>query len=149
MTQNYPIEKTSFLWQDGVKIVLAVMAFGIGWFSDNQTTVIAYAAVILVWLIGVIAKQSERFTWLRGKGPLTVLIFIVAFIVSYLFQPFALPIFPAWTGDAGTFVPLFSAWVSGSLSIVGNAVVFSMSVYNLLLAQVLEKTPQLISQFFE
>ena len=149
MTQNYPIEKQVFTWQDGMKIVLAVMTFGIGWFAENQTTVIAYAAIILVWLFGVVAKQSERFAWLRGKGPLTVLIFIVAFVISYLFQPFALPAFPSWTGDAGTFVPLFSAWISGTFSIVGSAVVFAMSVYNILLARLLEKMPDLIGQFFE
>lgn len=140
------IAQKTFNWQDGLKIILAVMTFGIGWFADNQVTVIAYAAVLLVWLFGVIAKQNKDFEWLRGKGPLTVLVFIIAFVISYLFQPFTLPIFPSWTGDAGTFMPIFSAWISAVFAIVGNAVVFAMSVYNLLLAQVLEKAPDLIGQ---
>ena len=143
------IQKQTFTWQDGLKIVLAVMTFGIGWFADNQVTVIAYAAVLLVWLFGVLAKQNKGLEWLRGKGPLTILVFIVAFVISYLFQPFTLPIFPAWTGDAGAFIPVLSVWIGAVFAIVGNAVVFAMSVYNLLLAQLLEKAPDLIGQIFE
>lgn len=137
-----PAQNTSFTWQDGLKVVLAVMAFGIGWFADNQATVIAYAALFIVWLVSLAAKQNKELAWLQGKGPLTVLVFFIAFIVSYLFQPFTLPVLPAWTGDAGTYVPIFSAWIGVVCSIVGNAVVFSMSVYNVLLAKVLEKIPQ-------
>ena len=135
-------QNTSFTWQDGVKVVLAVMTFGIGWFADNQATVIAYAALLIVWLVGRAAKQNKELAWLQGKGPLTVLVFFIAFIISYLFQPFTLPMLPAWTGDAGTYVLIFSAWIGLVFSVVGNAVVFSMSVYNVLLAKVLEKIPQ-------
>ncbi len=133
---------TVFNWQDGMKIVLAIMAFGIGWFADNQATVIAYAAVGIVWIVTVIGKENKDLAWLKGKGPLTILVFVVAFIVSYLFQPFSLPAFPSWTGDAGSYVPIFSTWIGLVFSIVGNSVVMAMSVYNVLLAKVLEKIPQ-------
>lgn len=139
----------TFNWQDGLKIILAVITFGVGWFADNQITVIAYAAVLITWLLGVIAKGNKQLQWMRGKGPLTVFVFMVAFVISYLFQPFTLPILPGWTGDMATFVPIFSAWISAVFSIVGNAVVFAMSVYNLLLAQLLEKAPDLIGQLFK
>lgn len=134
-----------FNWQDAVKILLAVMTFGFGWFADNQTTMIAFAAVAIVWILGVVAKYTERFKWLAGKGPLTIFVFIVSFVLSYLFHPFTLPAFPAWTGDAGIFIPLVSAWLSSFFLIIGDAVLYAMTVYNVLLARVLEKVPMAFS----
>ncbi len=142
----HPQNNYQFNWQDGLKILLAVVTFGFGWFADNQTTVIAYAAVLVVWLLGVVAKYSERFKWLAGKGPLTVLVFVVSFVLSYLFHPFVLPVFPGWTGDAGTYVPLLSAWISSFFLVIGDAVLYAMTVYNLLLARILEKIPSAFSQ---
>ena len=134
-----PQTSDQFDWQDAFKIVLAVMTFGFGWFADNQTTMIAFAAVGIVWLLGVVAKYSERFKWLAGKGPLTILVFIVSFVLSYLFHPFTVSAFPGWTGDAGTYIPLLSAWLSSFFLIIGDAVLYAMTVYNVLLARVLEK----------
>jgi hypothetical protein len=136
-------------WKDGLKIVLAVLTFGIGWFADNQVTVIAYIATIVVWLLGELAKHSDRFKWLTGKGPLTVLLFFISLGLAYLFQPFIFPPLPQWTGDAGSFVPLLSTWFSAIFAIIGNAVLFAMSVYNLLLAHVLEKLPESLSRWFQ
>lgn len=133
--------KISFNWQDGLKILLAVMTFGFGWFADNQATVIAYAAVVIVFLISEVAKRIPSMTWLKGKGPLTVTIFVVSFILAYVFHPFSLPSLPGWTGDAGSYIPLLSGWLQGFFAIVGAAVTFAMSIYNVLLAQILEKLP--------
>lgn len=144
-----PTSDAQLTWMDGFKVLLAVMTFGIGWFANNQTTVIAYAALVLVFLVGAIAKRSEKYKWLAGKGPLTIAVFVVSFVLSYLFQPFVLPAAPAWTGDAGTFMPLFSAWLSASISIVGAAVLYAMSVYNVLLAKVLEKLPPALQGFLK
>lgn len=134
-----------FEWKDALKILLAALAFGIGWFADNQVTVIAFASSALVWAIGWLVQLSPKFAWIKGKGPLTVLVFAVSFGLSYLFAPFALPAFPGWPGDAGSFVPLLSEWFSALFGIVGSAVVFAMSIYNLLLAQVYEKTGDALS----
>ena len=38
------MSNNSITWQDTIKIVLAIMTFGIGWFADNQVTMIAFAA---------------------------------------------------------------------------------------------------------
>lgn len=136
-----PSNENQFTWQDLFRIALAVMTFSFGWFADNQTTVIAFAAVGIVWLLGRVAKYTERFKWLASKGPLTILVFVVSFVLSYLFQPFVLPALPAWTGDAGAYVPMLSAWVSNFFTIIGSAVLFAMSIYNVLLVRVLEKVP--------
>ncbi len=129
---------------DGLKIVLAVMTFGLGWFADNQSTVVAYVAVLIVWLLGEAAKRIPSLNWLKGKGPLTVAVFVVSFFLAYIFQPFVIPSLPGWTGDAGSYVPLLSTWLQAFFSIVGAAVTFSMSIYNVLLAQILEKLPTLL-----
>jgi hypothetical protein len=126
-------------WQDGVKILLAFMTFGVGWFADNQVTMIAFAATIVVWLIGYATNLSPSFAWIKGKGPLTALVFVVAFVLSYLFQPFSVPAFPAWPGDAGAFVPMISDWFSAFFAIIAPAVTFAMTIYNLLLSQIYEK----------
>jgi len=138
--------KTSFNWQDGLKILLAVITFGFGWFADNQNTVIAYAAVLMVWGIGFLAQKSEKFNWLRGKGPLTVTVFVVSFGLSWLFKPIVIDPFPGWSGDAGSYIPLLSVWLESFFSIVGTTVAFAMSIYNILLAQVLEKLPDAASR---
>ena len=142
----HPSSTDQFTWQDAFKILLAVMTFGFGWFADNQLTMIAFAAVLIVWVLGRVAKYTERFKWLAGKGPLTVLVFVVSFVLSYLFHPFVLPVFPGWTGDAGTYVPLLSAWISSFFLVIGDAVLYAMTVYNLLLARILEKIPPAFSQ---
>lgn len=129
----------SFTWQDVLKIVLAVMTFGIGWFADNQVTMIAFSATVIVWLISYLTKLSATFAWLKGKGPLTAMVFLVSFVLSYLFQPFALPEIPLWTGDFGTYIPMISKWVSGFFAIIAPAVTFAMTIYNLLLAQIYER----------
>lgn len=131
-----------FNYVDGFKILLAVMTFGFGWFADNQATMIAYAAVLIVWILGEAAKRIPSLNWIKGKGPLTVAIFVVSFILAYLFQPFVLPTLPGWTGDAGSYVPLLSVWLQAFFAIVGAAVTFAMSIYNMLLAQILEKLPE-------
>ncbi len=131
--------KTEITWQDGLKILLAFMTFGIGWFADNQVTVIAFAATAIVWLISYVTQLSPSFAWLKGKGPLTALVFVAAFVLSYLFHPFAVPMFPAWSGDFGTYVPMISAWFSAFFAIIAPAVTFSMAIYNILLAQIYEK----------
>lgn len=140
MKQEQPFE-----WKDALKILLAALAFGIGWFADNQVTMIAFASSSIVWALGWLVQLSPKLAWIKGKGPLTVMVFVVSFGLAYLFEPFALPVFPGWSGDAGSFVPLLSEWFSGLFSIVGSAVVFAMSIYNLLLAQVYEKAGDALS----
>lgn len=142
-------QKITLNWQDGLKILLAVLTFGFGWFSDNQSTVVAYAAVLIVWLLGTLSQASERFKWLKGKGPLTVLVFLVSFALAFLFEPFTLPLPPGWSGDVGSYFPLISVWLSSIFSIIGNSVVVAMSVYNLLLSHVLEKMPDVVSNWFK
>lgn len=127
--------------KDLFKIIFAFLAFGVGWFADNQATVIAFSAMVLVWLISTLAERGEKWQWINTRAAKTILVFVVSFGLSLLFQPIVLPSFPGWTGDAGTWIPLFSAWIAALFGVVNEAVLFAMTIYNVLLAQVLEKLP--------
>ncbi len=131
---------------DLFKIIFAFLAFGVGWFADNQATVIAFAAMTIVWLVSTLAARSDKWQWVKGKAVLTILVFIVSLGLAFLFQPITLPPFPGWTGDAGTYVPLLSAWIAAFLGVANEAVLFAMTIYNVLLAQVLEKLPPTLSR---
>lgn len=133
------MNNNKFTWQDGLKILLAVMTFGIGWFADNQVTMIAFASTAVVWAISYATQLHPSFAWLKGKGPLTALVFFVSFVLSYLFQPFTVPAFPAWVGDFGLYVPLVSKWLNAFFAVITPAVVFAMTIYNMLLSQIYEK----------
>jgi hypothetical protein len=137
-TKTMNENKDFFNWQDGLKIVLAVMTFGIGWFANNQATVIAFSAMLIVW---VIRLAMQKYGYKPEKSSLTVILFVVAIGLSFLFSPIALPIFPFWTGDASTYAPLFIAYFIAFLQIAGSVVAYATGVYNILLAQVFDKLP--------
>jgi len=143
MKSVVPFNKT-----DLYKIIFAFLAFGVGWFADNQTTVIAFAAMTIVWLISTLTENNEKWQWLKGKGPKTILVFVVSLALTFLFQPIRVPPFPGWTSASGTWVPLFSAWVAAFLGTANEAILFAMSIYNILLAQVLEKLPDSLRLLF-
>ena len=131
-------ETNEFNWQDGLKIVLAVMTFGVGWFANNQATVIAYSAMLIVWIIRLF---MQKYGYKPEKASLTVVLFVVAIGLSFLFSPVALPLFPFWTGDAASYAPLFIAYLTVFLQIAGSVVAYATGVYNILLSQVFDKLP--------
>lgn len=128
----------SYTWQDGFKIFLAVMTFGAGWIVDNQSTVIAFLAIAIVWFVSLLMK---RYQYRPTKANLTIIVFAVSLVLSFWIHPVALPFFPAWTGDAAAYAPLLIAYISGFFQIVSGVVAYATGVYNILLAQVLEKLP--------
>ena len=131
-------DKNKFNWQDGLRIVLAVLTFGFGWIADNQATVISFSAVFIVWGIGLAIK---KYGYQPTKAVLTIIVFAVALGLSLIFQPILLPMFPGWTGDASTFAPLFLAYMTAFLQIASGVVAYATGVYNILLSHVLEKIP--------
>lgn len=134
-----PENKASIDYIDILKIVLAVMTFGIGWFANNQATVIAYTAMLMVWLIRL---AMQKYGYKPSKANLTIILFIVAIGLSVLFSPVALPIFPTWTGDPASYAPLVIAYLGLFLQIAGSVVAYATTVYNILLSQVFEKLPE-------
>jgi uncharacterized membrane protein (DUF441 family) len=132
-------------WKDGLKIVLAVMTFGFGWIADNQMTVISFAAVLIVWLLGLALKY---FGFTANKVSLTIILFIVALGLSLAFQPVALPSFPSWSGDASVFMALLVAYLASFFQIAAGVVAYATGVYNILMAQVLEKLPPITSRLW-
>lgn len=132
-------------WKDGLKIVLAVMTFGFGWIADNQMTVISFAAVLIVWLLGLALKY---FGFAANKVSLTIILFIAALGLSLAFQPVTLPSFPSWSGDASVFMALLVAYLASFFQIAAGVVAYATGVYNILMAQVLEKLPPIASRLW-
>lgn len=133
-------------WKDGFKIVLAVMTFGFGWIADNQATVIAFAAVLIVWLLGLALKYAG---FVPNKAGLTIIVFIASIGLTLAFQHVNLPTFPAWTGDASVFFSLLIIYLTAFLQMASGVVAYATGVYNILLAQVLEKIPVVATQFMK
>lgn len=129
----------SLNWKDGLKIVLSVMTFGIGWLADNQAAVISFLALVIVWLVGLV---FEHFKIKLGKAGLTGFVFAIAIILAYVFNPLTFPTLPEWTGDFSTYSPLLIAFLYSVLQAVDMIVAQATGVYNILLAEVLKKLPK-------
>lgn len=142
------MSNSNFSWKDGLMIVLAVLTFGLGWLANNQSTVIAYVAVLIVWLLAFLGKQFPRLSWIKGKTFLTVLVFIASFILALLFQPFKLPALPTWSGDIVVFAPALAIWLTALFAGFSGAVTMALGIYNILLAQVLDKVSTTLKTFF-
>lgn len=136
--------QNQFNWQDGLRILLAVLTFGIGWLADNQATVISFVAMLIVWALG---EALKYYGFKPGKAGLTVILFIVAFLLSLLFLPVTWPSLPAWNGDASIYVSALVVFLTAGLQILAKIIAYSMTVYNLLMAQVLDKLPATLKKF--
>jgi len=134
---------TTFNKQDAFKVILAVMTFGFGWVANNEATVIAFLAMVIVWAIRLIAK---KYKYVPTKAALTITLFFVALGLSLIVTPVMLPFFPAWTGDPSTYALLLITYFSVFLKIAGGVVAYATGVYNILLAQVFDKIPEVAGQ---
>ena len=125
-----------FGWIDLIKVLAALAIGGAGWSVDSQATIIAFAAVGIVWLVKLI---GNRFSWWPEKGVLTAFVFVVAVALQIVFTPVALPDFPAYTGELATFTPLLIVYLGAFFQMAANIVAAATGIYNLLLADVLGK----------
>ncbi len=126
---------TKFDWKELIKVLFAVVIMGAGWTVDNQAVLITAAAVGIVWLLGLIGR---RFNWQPGKAALTTFLFILAVGLQLVFTPVVAPLFPAWTGEISSYLPLLIAYTGAWIAIAGPVVSAATLVYNILLAKVLE-----------
>ena len=140
--------KTAFNWKDLGLVLLSLLTLGAGWIVDHQVTVIAALSVAIVWVLGWAGRTFTKYTWIKGKAFLTILVFAVAFILSLFIQPFHLHAFPAWTSDASTFAPLLADYFAGLFAAVSDQVLFAIGIYNVLLARVLEKASAQLTERF-
>lgn len=129
--------ENKFDWKDLLLVLVAVFIGGAGWTQDSQTVVITAIAIGVTWLLGWALKQ---FNYKPGKLVLTAFLFVVALALSALFQPFALPAFPALGEDFSAWAPLFIAYLGAWVALAGPTVANATLIYNILLAKVLEKT---------
>lgn len=128
--------KNMFNWKDLLLVLVAVFIGGAGWTQDSQAVVITAIAIGVTWLLGWLLK---KFNYKPGKLILTAFLFVIALGLSVLFQPFAVPAFPALGEDFAAWVPLFIAYLGAWVTLAGPTVSNATLIYNILLAKVLEK----------
>ena len=133
------MQDQSYTWKDFLYFLMAVIAFGAGYIVDHQAAVIGFAAIGVVWIVAQFGKTFPQLAWVKGKAFLTGLVFAVSFGLSFLFQPLTWPTVPTWTGDIATYTPLLAVFVSALFVNIQSAALFAIGVYNVLLAQVMDK----------
>ena len=116
---------------DLLAVLGALVLTGIGWAVGHPETTIAVVAIVLIWVINFL------FTW-KGiqlhKSWLTGILFVVAFLLTWLFQP---ALFPPWPSVVTT--DAIVIWLGSLISFAGPIVAYTTGLYNLILAKVLEK----------
>lgn len=127
-----------FNWKDLLFVLAAVLIGGAGWTVDSQAVVITAVSILAVWLVQWSAK-TFGWTWHPGKMGLTLLLFVLAVGLSILFMPVAPPAFPAIGEDFAVWLPLFIAYLGAWVALAGPVVANATLIYNILLANVLEK----------
>jgi hypothetical protein len=102
--------------------------------SEIQFYVIAVVASALVYGIKLLAAAKVQL----HRGWLTAIVYLVSGGLAYAWSAVAFPLFPAWGGELGAFVPALFVWFTDLLVAVGPMVAFATLIYNALLAKVLD-----------
>ena len=139
---NSPTLKDFFL------LFLAVLTFGVGYIVDHQDVVIGFIAIAIVWVLSQLGKLFPSLAWIKGKTLLTCLVFVASFILALVIKPMAWPTLPSWSGDIVVFAPLLAAFLAAFFANIQTAVLFALTVYPVLLAQVTDKLGSGITNYF-
>lgn len=133
------VSKSTFDRSDLIKILLALVAFGAGWIVNHQATAIAFLSMGIVWLLGWAGKTYPKLEWIKGKAFLTALVYGASFVLSLFIQHLTLAAFPIYSGDASAYVVLLADYVGKFFAALQTQALFAVSIYNVLLADVLAK----------
>jgi hypothetical protein len=109
--------KVKFEGKDAVAVALALLMMGAGWMVDNQTTVMA----------------------------VSVLVFGLSIVLSVVFKPVLVPEFPMYSGDPQAFAEALIVWGGAILALASGIVTYATTLYNTLLAEVLAKAGDLVT----
>lgn len=120
-----------FTIADLLAVLGALVLTGLGWAVGHPETVVALVAVILIWVINFL------FTW-KGiklaKAWLTGSLFVIAFLLTWLFQPTLFPVWPAPVTPESIY-----AWLVALITYAGPIVAYATGLYNIILSKVLDK----------
>lgn len=131
------MENKKFDWKLLAQIILSVITLGYGWLSENQVVLVAFAAMLIVWLFDLLTKQGI----LVGKIWKTVAVLFSAFVIQVVVTHPATPGFPPYGGELGPYIILLLDYAGAWLMIAKDAAFGAMVIYNLLMEKVLEQLP--------
>ena len=103
--------------------------------TPEQTIIIGFIAPILVQAIKLI------FAWLHkpiDRKWITVFLFAVSLLITYLFARPALPAWPVYVEDPGIYAGMIVQFLMTSVGLISAIVGFAVIIYNLLLQKVFD-----------
>lgn len=124
-------------WQIVFQVILSILTFGVTWAINNQAAVVTAAAIIIVYLINAFAKLRNVKL---GSGWLTVILYIVAMVLAYFFNPTALPAFGPVPSDPALLINAVLAYIPLLIAMLTPYAGAAMAIYNMLAKSILDQT---------
>lgn len=125
-----------FTFVDLLAVLGALLLTGLGWAVGHPEAALSLLAVMLIWVINFL------FTW-KGiklrKAWLTAGLFVVALVLTHLFQPILFPPWPNVTGTPQAIAAAIYLWIGTMIISAGPIVAYATGLYNIILAKVLSK----------
>ena len=103
-------------------------------FTPEQVIIIGLVATVVVF---VVSTLSQQLGWTPNREVLTIGVYVVSFGLAVVFNPQALPAFPAYT-DPSQFSTALIAYLGVLLSSLSSFAGIATLIYNVLLKKVLE-----------
>jgi len=105
-------------------------------FSADQIFVLGLVSSAIVWLINFGVKRGLDVQ--LGRGWLTVVLFVVAIPLAWVFDPQVFPMLPLFTGDVGSDAGLIVKYIGDISSLLAQVVGSATAVYNIVLKKVMD-----------
>jgi hypothetical protein len=102
--------------------------------TDSQLYVLAFIAPIIIYGVNVLLKAKIQV----HRGWLTAGVYAISGVLAYAWSAPIFPVFPAWSGELGAFVPALFSWFTSLLIALGPIVALGTLIYNVLLKKVLD-----------
>jgi hypothetical protein len=117
-------------------LLAALAALGVISTADWKVALIGLAVTVLVWMLNLWVKRSGKKI---GRAWLTVIVYLVAMIITIIVQPVIMPALPAWNGDAALFTNAWIGFLAAVAPIAATVTGEATLVYNSILKQVADQ----------
>jgi uncharacterized membrane protein len=107
---------------------------------------LAILGLVATVVTGILNWLAEKRGYHLARGWVTLILFVIAMILSFFWQPVALPVFPAYAGDPAIFTIALLTWVGTLSSAAGVVVGFATVIYNWLVRKIYDKAARAVVQ---
>jgi uncharacterized membrane protein len=113
-----------------------------------QLAILGLVATVIVGILNLLAEKGGIHL---ARGWVTAILFVIAMILSFFWQPVALPAFPVWAGDPAVFALALLTFTGTLASAAGVVVGFATVIYNWLVKKVYDRLARVAVQgkFYE